>query len=136
MKIQTTTIYASIFALIAFMLFVAWKGSPGGAVFLLPFYAGPILVTLLLSSKFKTIWAQTVLLVSLPVYFAWIGYDLYNAFFVNLDPQSGIVLIVVGFMSLPVMIPLWIASMILNSYCAASETALSDVRSNASSPTP
>lgn len=95
------------------MLFVAWVGSPGGAVVLLAFYAGPILVTLLLSWKFQTNLAQAVLLASLPTYFAWIGYDLYNAFFANLDPQSGIVLIAVGIMSLPVMIPLWILAIIL-----------------------
>jgi hypothetical protein len=80
----------------------------GGVLFMAPFSISPLLVTLLLSFKAVNPLSQRLLLASTLVYSAWFAWIYLDAFYWNIDPQSAIVLLFVGVLSLPVMIPLWV----------------------------
>jgi len=54
---------------------------------------------------------------------------IYNAMFVNRDPQSGLALLVVGIYALPVLLPLWITAVLLNRHHAKQSEMQSEPQS-------
>jgi hypothetical protein len=80
----------------------------GGVLFMALFSISPLLITLLLSFKAGSRLSQRLLLASTLVFSAWFALIYLDAFYWNIDPQSAIVLLTVGILSLPVMIPLWV----------------------------
>jgi hypothetical protein len=54
---------------------------------------------------------QLILAIGTGLYSVWFGYIFLDAFYWNLDPQSAIALLFIGFYSLPVMIPIWLAAL-------------------------
>ncbi len=77
----------------------------------------PLLGNLILAWM-KNRWSQGVLAISSVLYGLGVAYEMYNAFYVNLDPQSGLVLIFVGVAYFPMMIPLWLVALILEAFYA------------------
>ncbi len=76
----------------------------------------PMIVSLLLGAAAASKRSLLTLLISNALYFAWFLYAYIPVFYVDPDPLAGIVFIVVGFISLPVMIPLWILALCLRHH--------------------
>ena len=75
----------------------------GSALFMAPFTFGPLFVSLVLALFARRIACQIVLIISSVIYVAGV-YDILS----SRDAQAGIALLFIGFMSLPVMIPVWL----------------------------
>ena len=75
----------------------------GSALFMAPFTFGPLFVSLVLALFARRIACQIVLIISSVLYAAGV-YDIVS----SRDAQTGIALLFIGFMSLPVMIPVWL----------------------------
>ena len=78
-----------------------------------PFAFGPLAITVVLSFMFRSANAQAVLAISSVSYAAWFGYIYVQAFYINPDPQSPIVLLFVGVAALPVLALFWLTAGIL-----------------------
>lgn len=83
-----------------------------GALFFLPFSLGPLFVSLLLAVLSPGRLSQRVLILGSVLYALWFGYIYLEVFHWHVDPQGAIALIFVGLLSLPVMIPAWIVSLL------------------------
>lgn len=83
-----------------------------GALFFLPFSLGPLLVSLLLAANSPSKRSQKALLIGTVLYAAWFTYIYLEVFHWHPDPQGAIAMLFVGALSLPVMIPVWIISLI------------------------
>ena len=81
-----------------------------GVLFLLPFYGFPPIVSIVLARRFTKAIPQMILTLTIVLYGAWFAYIYRDAFHVNLDPQSGILMVWVGIYALPSLIPLWLIS--------------------------
>ena len=71
-----------------------------------PFTFGPLFVSLVLALFARRIACQIVLIISSVIYVAGV-YDILS----SRDAQAGIALLFIGFMSLPVMIPVWLMTL-------------------------
>ena len=71
-----------------------------------PFTFGPLFVSLVLALFARRIACQIVLIISSVLYAACV-YDIVS----SRDAQAGIALLFIGFMSLPVMIPVWLMTL-------------------------
>jgi len=87
-----------------------------GTLFFLVFCGFPPVVSIMLSARSKNPFSHVLILTSSLLYGTWFAYFIYDAMFVNRDPQSGLALLVVGIYSLPVLLPLWITAVLLNRY--------------------
>ena len=85
-----------------------------GAFFLMPFALWPLVISMMVASQAPRRSSQNIITIGSVLYAAWFGYTYLNAFYWNLDPQSGLALIFVGIYSLPVMFPLWLIAMFLS----------------------
>ncbi|RBP46543.1 hypothetical protein DES53_102934 [Roseimicrobium gellanilyticum] len=83
-----------------------------GALFFLPFSLGPLFVSLILAAKSPGRLSQRLLLASSILYAVWFGYIYLEAFHWHVDPQSAVAMVFIGLLSLPVMIPVWIVSLL------------------------
>jgi hypothetical protein len=84
-----------------------------GALFFIPFALGPLFVSLVLAVASHSRSFQKALIIGSILYATWFGFVFLSAFYWYVDPQSVIALIFVGIYSLPVMIPIWIISLVL-----------------------
>ena len=89
-----------------------------GTLLFSAFCGFPPVVSIILSVRSKSPFAHITLMIASLLYGGWFAYVAYDAFFVNLDPQSGIVMIFVGVYALPVLLPLWITAVLLNRHYA------------------
>ena len=78
----------------------------GSVLFMAPFTFGPLFVSLVLALFARRIACQIVLIISSVIYVAGV-YDILS----SRDAQAGIALLFIGFMSLPVMIPVWLMTL-------------------------
>lgn len=84
-----------------------------GGLFFVPFSFWPHAVThigVLLMRKRRS---QLCLLVTMLLYFGWFTYVYIHAFYIQLDPQSGLALLFVGALAAPFMLILWILTIVL-----------------------
>ena len=84
--------------------------------FFLLFCGFPPIVSIFLSVRSKSPISQIVLATTSLLYGSWFAYVCYDAFFVNLDPQSAIILVFVGIYALPVLLPLWITARVVDMW--------------------
>ena len=75
-----------------------------------PFTFGPLFVSLVLALFARRIACQIVLIISSVLYAACV-YDIVS----SRDAQAGIALLFIGIMSLPVMIPIWLMTLVFNA---------------------
>ena len=96
------------------LVVLGWESnSLSGAFFIAPFVLGPLMVSLLLAALCPYRTCQITLVTGTVLYAAWCGYVYLSAFLWHVDAQSSISLLFTGIYSLPVMIPLWIVTLIL-----------------------
>ena len=95
---------------------VAVLGHIGGTVvfdcFLL-FCGFPPIVSIIISIRSKNPFSQLILAAASLLYGVWFVYTVYGVFCVSTDPQSALIILVVGFDFLPVLLPLWITACIV-----------------------
>jgi len=127
MTLRTITIALSSIILLGMIGFVAHmanddvSGKVFAMTFFLPFYGFPLIVSIVLSARFKKEPASQVFLaIASLLYALWFVYAMHDAFYVHLDPQSGLVIIFVGIYALPILLPLWIVAFLLNNYVTKS----------------
>ena len=84
-----------------------------GTLFLLPFYAFPPIVAIFLARRFTNIISQVIITATSVGYGVWFAYLYYDAFYVHLDPQSGLVFVFVGIYALPGLLPLWLIAFVI-----------------------
>ena len=122
MNFRNVTIILSSIILLGMIGFVGSKTTRGGIdfiigmAFFLPFYGLPPIVSMVLSVISKNPFSQGLLATTSLLYGIWFTYAMYLAFYVDLDPQSGLVILFVGIYALPVLLPLWIVTLVLNAY--------------------
>lgn len=85
-----------------------------GFLFFVPFTLGPHAVSHWLCFVLKSRGAAILLAVGMLAYAAWFFFVYVDAFYVHPDPQSPIALLVVGVVSLPVMVPVWVGALVLD----------------------
>jgi hypothetical protein len=83
-------------------------------LFFVPFALFPHGINHLLIYKLSSLCSQYILLLGQLMYFGWYIYIYIDTFYVNLDAQSGLVMLFVGIYSLPVMAVVWFTA---NSIC-------------------
>ena len=126
MNLRILTIGLSSIVLLGMIVFLLVSLAPPhgfakvvwGTLFFLAFCGFPTVVSIILSAISKNSLSHILILASSILYGAWFAYVVYDAFFVHLDPQSGLVFLFVGFYFLPVLLPLWISAVLLNRYYA------------------
>ena len=84
-----------------------------GALFFVPFALGPLFVSLVIAVNSPYRSCQIILTVGSGLYSAWFGFVFLNAFYYHVDAQSSIALIFIGIFSLPIMIPIWLITLVL-----------------------
>lgn len=101
-----------VFLIAGTVVLVSISDTVLGALFFVPFSLGPLLVSLLLAAISPSRLSQRALLTGSVLYAAWFTFMYLEAFHWHLDPQSAIAMVFVGVLSLPVMIPVWIISLV------------------------
>jgi hypothetical protein len=81
-----------------------------------PFYGFPPIVSIVLSTYSKKLVSLAVLAVASLLYGVWFASLVYYSFYVHPDPQSPLILIFVGVYFLPVLLPLWIGTHIIEKW--------------------
>ena len=56
---------------------------------------------------------QVTLIIASVLYAAWFSYLYMGSFYLDPNPQSGLILLFVGLNSLPVMLTLWVVTLVL-----------------------
>ena len=85
---------------------------------LFPFYEYPPIVSLFLERRCEKVIPRVFFAVASLGYGIWFAYLYYNALYVHLDPQSGLVLLFVGIYAFPVVALLWTIAFIFEKYVA------------------
>ena len=67
----------------------------------------PPIVSMFFANRSTSPISQIILAGTSLLYGVWFAYLYYDAFYVNLDPQSGIIVFLAGIVALPVLLPLW-----------------------------
>ncbi|QIF03020.1 hypothetical protein [Roseimicrobium sp. ORNL1] len=101
------------FLIIGILALLFVSDSVVGALFFLPFSLGPLLVSLLLAAISPSKSSQKALITGSVLYAAWFTYMYLEVFHWHPDPQGAIAMLFVGVLSLPVMIPVWIISLVV-----------------------
>jgi len=87
------------------------------AIFFILLFGGfPPCVSALLSAFFRKPASQVILAVTSLLYGGWFAWLVYNAFFLHVDPQSGIVILFTGVSALPGLLPLWLVALIVEKW--------------------
>lgn len=81
-----------------------------GFLFFVPFTLGPHAVSHGLCFVLNSRGAAVALCIGMLAYLAWFFYVYADAFYFNVDAQSGIALAFIGIFSLPVMVPVWLGA--------------------------
>jgi hypothetical protein len=84
-----------------------------GALFFIPFAFGPLFLSLFLAFISPSSWCQIILTIGSILYAGWFFTVFLDAFYWHPDAQSPIALLFIGIYSLPVMIPIWIVSLVI-----------------------
>ena len=114
MNFRSVTIWITVYAICGIAAFVVFQCGLG--VFILgPLCFFPLLGNLLLAYNLKTNWSQIIVAMSTLFFGFCVAYEINNAFFVNPDAQSGLVLLFVGIAYLPLMIPFWLVAWIVEA---------------------
>ena len=119
-KLRNVTIWPSCVVLLGITGFLAYTASSDGIarmvfgtpLFLL-FCGFPPIVSIVLSTKLKNPFSHILLVITSFLYGVWFAYLMYDAFYLNRDALSGVVLFCVGIFALPVLLPLWILAIIV-----------------------
>lgn len=111
---KANKIIAILIWIIASLLLIQQSDPFYWFLFFIPFALFPHGVNQALIYTLTTTKAQKALLVGQLVYFIWFTYVYIDAFYINLDPQSAIVLLFVGVFSLPVMVVIWVMALSFN----------------------
>jgi hypothetical protein len=98
-----------------------------GALFFVPFALGPLLVSLAIAAKSPYRSCQLILTISSLLYAAWFVLVFLDVFYWHLDPQSAIAFLFVGIYSLPIMIPVWLTTLMLRRKNKTSPTNCSTI---------
>ena len=106
----------SFVALIGGVLLVIKSEPIVGGLFFFPFSLGPLFVSMIIASSLRSVLSQISLCIGSILYGFWFGYVYMCAFYWHIDPQSAIALFFVGMYSLPVMLPMWMITYILQYY--------------------
>ena len=93
---------------------VAQSNPAGAAVNFLPLSLGPLFISLILSLWLIEKRCQKILRIGSVLYALFFAYIFLSSFYWNVDPQSAIALVFIGFYSLPVMIPIWISAVVMH----------------------
>ncbi len=89
------------------------RGAIGGTLVFVPFSLGPLFLSLLVAVFSPQRSSQIVLSLGSILYAVWFGFVFLDVFYWHLDPQSAVALLFTGIYSLPVLIPLWLVSLVL-----------------------
>ena len=81
-----------------------------GFLFFVPFTLWPHAVSHTLCFLFKSRGSAILLGIGMLAYVSWFFFVYVDVFYLHVDPQSAIALAFVGFVSLPVMIPVWLGA--------------------------
>jgi predicted Ser/Thr protein kinase len=100
--------------LVGALCLVAQSNPPSAALKFVPLSLGPLFISLILSLWLTEKRCQKILRIGSVLYALFFAYIFLNSFYWNLDPQSAIGLIFIGFYSLPVMIPIWISAVVMH----------------------
>ena len=95
------------------------------------FSGSPLLISFVIAMKSKHNTSSSILLVATIIYVFLYAYAMYQLFYAYL---GGLALLAVGIVSLPVMIPAWIAALLLNRYYATKTPDPGTAASTPSSP--
>ena len=87
-----------------------------GVAFFLPFTMFPYAISHIMVNKIHASLPRFILVISMAVYIGWFGYVYHNAFHVNIDPQSPIVLLFIGAYAAPVMAIFWGSAIAINVF--------------------
>ena len=123
MNLRTLSIGLSATVLLGMAVCTGSTGSSGGIehrllfpLLFLPFYGFPPVISIMLSAWTKNSFSQCVLSAASLLYGVWFAYAVYGAFYVSLDPQSGLIFLFVGFAFLHVLFPLWLIAFFVELY--------------------
>jgi hypothetical protein len=103
-------IVAIVLWIIGLTMLITKASSLIGALYFVPFTLGPLALTHVGIVRATSTRAQTILLIAMLAYFAWLAFVYVDAFYIHPDPQSPIALLFVGVYALPVLALLWWAA--------------------------
>jgi cation transporter-like permease len=83
-------------------------------VLFLSFAGFPLIVSIGLSVWVKNSISQIIMAAASLLYGGWFAYAVYDAFYVNLDPQSPLIIIFVGIYALPILLLLWTIAAVIH----------------------
>ncbi len=107
-------ITSATIVIIGFVLLVIKSSSLWGALFLIPFSLGPVLINMVFALALNSKRSQITLSIGSVIYAIWFGLVYLSAFYWHIDAQSSIALLFIGIYSLPIMILIWIVAHTLN----------------------
>lgn len=115
-RIRTNRAFIATVAVVTVgSLMLCSKATPFSAgLFFVPFAFGPLIVTLGLSLVLRSPHAQQLLTISSVAYAVWFAYVYLQAFYINLDPQSSLAFLFVGFYALPLIAAFWVAAGVMH----------------------
>jgi len=73
----------------------------------------PPIISIMLSARAKNFFSQVILSAASLFYGVWFTYVMYEAFYVNSDALSGVVLLFVGIFFLPILLPIWLVAIVV-----------------------
>lgn len=100
--------------LLAIGIFMLACSDPISVLFIAPFTLGPLFFSLVLSLFAQRMACQITLIIGSMLYAAWFCF-LFIDIVSSSDAQGGLALFFMGFASLPVMIPVWIMTLVFNA---------------------
>ncbi|MFZ4595944.1 MAG: hypothetical protein ACOYOF_16920 [Verrucomicrobiaceae bacterium] len=113
---KSSAFLVTLFVFCFGMAALFWKADTVlGGLFFVPMALGPLFVSLWLAAISPSQGCQRTLIIGSLLYAAWFGYVFLDVFVWHVDPQSAIALMFIGLVSLVVMVPLWIVTLVLRS---------------------
>lgn len=92
-------------------------------LFFVPFSLFPLFISLLLLTETEERKSIVILLIGTFLYTFWFVYAYLSIFYWYPDPQGAIALLFLGVYSLPVMLIIWVVSIILNKPMKSEQTS-------------
>ena len=121
MKLRTLSIGLSTVVLVGVMCVPAYLGAHDGianmlfaTLFLLPFCGFPPIVSMVIAGYSKASTPQIITATASFLYGIWFIY-IANLAFSTVDAQGGLIFLFVGIYALPVLLPLWITALVLET---------------------
>ena len=123
MKQATLTLTTVAIVIGSLLLCSQSRGFISG-LFLVPTSMGPLFVTLFIAAFLSSKRAQVTLYLSSVLYCGWFAWAYLDIFYIDVDPQGAIALLLIGAMSLPVMAVFWIVAGVLQGTSTRPNNAL------------